>query len=178
MASTGARGSRGEECTFNKSGVVIPADDVPTTLKMAAGKRALHFRWQDGRPPYQLTITNNKTGETVANAKGILGCQITLSEIQWTAGVYTLNLKDSLHKEGWTDKELTFVNSAEVPRPPKAIAEAQVTDAAKSLLYADWLAYQGDFGWRMEAIQLAAPYEDWDMAAQWLSLWGGKAAPQ
>ena len=58
---------------------------------------------------------------------------------------------------------------------PQALADALLPEEARQLLYADWLARQGESEWRMEAIQMVAPYaKNYEPERDWLRQWGGR----
>lgn len=171
-ASTSARGA-GVENLDLPALAINPPKPPP---KMAAGDRALYFRWFGGKSPYHLTIRQH--GKVVSKAKIVGTHAVFLPRRNWQPGEYQLILKCSVDSQTRPFKEnrLTFVESADIPPMPKEIAEAELREDMRQLLYADWLSRQGEGDWIMEAIQHVIPLaEEGNLAAaHWLQQWGGE----
>lgn len=179
-ASTrGVRGScpKPEEIDFPS----ILADQTETP-KMAAGERALHFMWECGQAPYRLSLVQNDKAISEVNIPA--GFQATLPKQNLKPGTYKLVLKDKkgfapgvepLYGNAYVTENLILVAPADVPPMPAALAKAPLPEETRQLLYADWLAKQGNGEWSMEAIQHVIPYaKSYEPAADWLRQWGGQ----
>lgn len=101
-------------------------------------------------------------------------------EIPLLAGNYTLVIRDSKGlikgdaRRGSVVANLILLAPGDIPPMPQALAAALLPEETRQLLYADWLARQGEGEWNMEAIQMVAPYaEDYEPAQDWLRQWGG-----
>lgn len=154
----------------------MPADasNLPPP-RMAAGERALHFRWVGGKPPYSLTIEHD--GVKVSKVENVGVGSVFLPRRNWQPGKYQLRLEDAgTPSTVLEESELTFVKPADIPPMPKDIVEGESREDMRQLLYADWLSKQGKGEWIMEAIQRMAPLamEGNLAAANWLRQWGGE----
>lgn len=173
--------SRGKGPQDEKSYPSIPADQTDTP-KLAAGERALHFRWQDGEPPYRLSLVRDD--QVISKIEVSEGHEATLPKQALQPGNYKLVLKDKkglvpdvhpLYGNAYVTENLILVAPADVPLMPAALAKATLPEETRQLLYADWLARQGKGEWSMEAIQHVFPYaRDYEPAADWLRQWGGR----
>lgn len=157
----------------------MPADAIKPSPKMAAGERVLHFRWLGGEPPYHLTILQHD--QVVTEVEVAEACAVSLPKRDWLPGEYQLVLRHSVGLPGgqpqdyWQEDRLTFVAPADVPPMPKEIAEAELREDMRQLLYAGWLSRQDEGDWIMEAIQHVAPFAEQNLtAANWLRQWGGE----
>lgn len=159
----------------------IPADQTETP-KMAAGERALHFIWQCGKAPYQLSLVQND--KVINEIKVTAGFEATLPKQNLKPGTYKLVLKDKkgqapdvdpLYGNAYVTENLILVAPADVPPMPAELAQSTLPEETKQLLYADWLARQGKGEWSMEAVQHVFPYaKNYEPAADWLHQWGGQ----
>ncbi|PKN50489.1 MAG: hypothetical protein CVU58_00570 [Deltaproteobacteria bacterium HGW-Deltaproteobacteria-16] len=154
----------------------MPADtsNLPPP-RMAAGERALHFRWVGGTPPYSLTIEHD--GVKVSKVENVGVGSVSLPRRNWQPGKYQLSLEDAgTPQKVLEESELTFVKPADIPPMPKDIVEGESREDMRQLLYADWLSKQGKGKWIMEAIQRVVPLamEGNLAAANWLRQWGGE----
>lgn len=178
-ASTRGSGTRGscpkpEEIDFPS----ILADQTETP-KMAAGERALHFMWECGQAPYRLSLVQN---DKILNAVDMpSGFEATLPKQNLKPGTYKLVLSDTKGQSqppfgnAYVTENLILVAPADVPPMPEALAKAPLPEETRQLLYADWLAKQGNGEWSMEAIQLVIPFaKTYEPAADWLRQWGGQ----
>lgn len=158
--------------------LVIPADPRKASPKMAAGERALHFRWRGGKPPYQLIIL--KPGQEEIKSEIVSARAVSMPNRNWQPGEYQLVLSQSVGLpgggQGVGEKKLIFVASADIPPMPQEIDELELRKDTRQLLYADWLARQPNGDWILEAIQRVVPLaqEGNIDAADWLQQWGGK----
>jgi hypothetical protein len=123
--------------------------------------------------PYTLSLLQD--GKLIQDATVNHGCQVTLPPHDWKPGVYTLVLKDLNSVKGYIDKTLTFVSPQALPPIPAQFNNDELSPPEHQLLYADWLANQDEGAWRLEAVQIAAPFESWDLARKWLGQWGGNS---
>lgn len=176
-ASTrGVRGScpKPEEIDFPS----IPADQTETP-KMAAGERALHFMWKCGQAPYRLSLVQN---DKILNGIDIpSGFEATLPKQNLKPGTYKLVLSDKKGQSqppfgnAYVTENLILVTPADVPPMPAELAKAPLPAETRQLLYAEWLAKQGNGEWSMEAIQHVIPLaKTYEPAADWLRQWGGQ----
>lgn len=178
-ASTRGKGARGscpkpDEIDFPS----ILADQTETP-KMAAGERALHFMWECGQAPYRLSLVQN---DKILNGIDIpSGFEATLPKQNLKPGTYKLVLSDKKGQSqppfgnAYVTENLILVAPADVPPMPAALTKSPLPEETRQLLYADWLAKQGNGEWSMEAIQLVTPYtKTYEPAADWLRQWGGQ----
>lgn len=169
--------SRGVPWLEAEGAPTIPADQTQFS-KLAAGERALHLRWQGGKPPYRLSLMRDN--QILSKLNVPKGSEASLPKLPLLAGNYTLVIRDSK----WLNKgdarrssvvaNLILLAPGDIPPMPQALAAALLPEEARQLLYADWLARQGEGEWSMEAIQIVAPYaKDYEPAQDWLRQWGG-----
>lgn len=173
--------SRGVPWLQAESAPTIPADQAQNS-KLTAGERALHFRWQGGKPPYHLSL--ERKDQVLGEVNVIKSSEASLLKLALPPGSYKLVLKDkkgldqdahAINGYGTVTANLILVDAAEVPPMPSALAAALLPKEVRQLLYADWLARQGEGEWRMEAIQQIFPYaKTYEPAASWLRQWGGQ----
>lgn len=169
--------SRGVPWLEAEGSPTIPADQAGFS-NLAAGERALHFRWQGGKPPYRLSLMRDN--QTLSEINVATGSAASLPKLPLLAGNYTLVIRDSKGlikgdtRRGSVVADLILLAPADIPPMPQALAAALLPEEARQLLYADWLARQGEGEWSMEAIQMVAPYaKDYEPAQDWLRQWGG-----
>jgi hypothetical protein len=157
----------------------LPAD-MTEAPKMAAGERALHFRWQDGEPPYRLSLVRDD--QVISEVNVAKAHEATLPKQSLPPGTYKLVLKDKkglvpdvhpLYGNAIVTENLMLVAPADVPPMPSALADSPLPEETRQLFYADWLARQGTGEWTLEAIQHVFPYaKEYQPAAEWLRQWG------
>ena len=171
--------------TRGKDEAVIPVDPGQgKNCRLTAGTRSLHVRWLGGTPPYRLYLITEENGakRTIAE-KLVPGLQTDLPMIALEPGSYTLVLKDAGDFARSADPlkgpayEVTLEVLPPEQRPPmpRDLAGAAASAELKQLLYAGWLAGQGEGEWKLEAMQLVAPLvADSQAAAGWMRQWGGQ----
>jgi hypothetical protein len=159
----------------------LPADRTEAP-KMAAGERALHFRWLDGEPPYRLSLVRDD--QVISEVNVAKDHEATLPKQSLPPGTYKLVLKDKkglvpdvhpLYGNAIVTENLMLVAPADVPPMPSALTDSPLPEETRQLLYADWLARQGNGEWTLEAIQHVFLYaKEYKPAAEWLRQWGGE----
>lgn len=169
--------SRGVPWLEAEGAPTIPADQAQFS-KLAAGERALHFRWQGGKPPYRLRLMRDN--QVLSELNVPKGSEAILPKLPLLVDNYTLVIRDGkgLNKgdarRSSVVANLILVAPGDIPSMPQALSDALLPEEARQLLYADWLAGQGEGEWSMEAIQMVAPYaKDYEPAQDWLRQWGG-----
>lgn len=166
--SRGAEGRCG--CTDAQCLPVIPADNIAPPVRLVAGSRSLTFHWVGGTSPYRFQVSRN--GVVIEAVDQIDACQVTLSNRDWSPGVYSLELRDPHSKSGYRDDSLIFVDAANLPKPPAELSKNDLSQADNLLLEVDWLARQGSGEWRLEAIQRVQPLlGKHPLAELWLQIW-------
>jgi hypothetical protein len=170
--------SRGVPWLNAEGAPTIPADQTQFS-KLAAGERELHFRWQGGTPPYRLSLIRDE--QVLSEINVTKGSEASLPRLAWPPGDYTLVITDKRglasdgHARGSVTANLILFDPADIPPMPSALANSPLPEDARQLLYADWLARQGEGEWSMEAIQQAFPYaKSYSPVGNWLRQWGGE----
>lgn len=115
------------------------------TLK--AGKRALSLSWFNGKPPYQLQITDAK--QKVLWQKQTKAQSIKTGKIDFKAGnTYWLFIKATNHT---TKRAFEIVEK--LPDYPKPLQNKTLPEKVRRTLQAAWLIKENRIKWSFEAYQ-------------------------
>lgn len=129
-----------------------PFDGMPGRLQ--AGTRSLFLAWTGGKPPYRVSLGRDGTDTPLLSLTGISGSQVRADNVALQPGTYILTVEDAA---GGQDRAKVIVAPAnQVPVPPDELVRSPLAPAARTTLFAAWLAAHDEGVWVFEAYQQAS----------------------
>ena len=165
-ASTRATASTRSAASLN-----IPALVAAKTM-IAEGKRSLFISWRGGKAPFSVKILSQNGSKPVLEKDNVAGHDASFPEIKLETGQYSLIITDAEQK--WIrEDEFHVVSALTVPAMPKELKDANLSENARTLFYADFLVGFEDGRFTLEALQKAASISPPTPASRdWLRAWG------
>ncbi|HEX5183652.1 MAG TPA: hypothetical protein VFW19_10945 [Allosphingosinicella sp.] len=177
LATLGTRGGELTRTCYNER-----STDVPTPFAMPVfraeqssvlgGRRALLVPWSGGAVPFEIRLSDARSGTEVARLVGISGrCAARLPEVDLKPGRYRIAVKDA---EGATMEESNLVVGDTPPAMPEQLRDAPLPEIDRQIYYATWLSSIDGGRWNFEALQMVAALDCRTSAvSEWLARWGG-----
>lgn len=157
--------------------LALPALLVASQSGIAAGRRALYVAWTGGVGPYSVQLLRAGDGREVASRANIGAHSVLLPLADIEPGAYTLWVRNraGYRIEGIREDGIVAVPPGAVPAMPEVLKAGGLTDEARALFYADYLAAQDEGRWTLEALQRVAALPAQSPAVrQWLLRYGGR----
>jgi hypothetical protein len=155
----------------------LPALLAAPQTRIAAGRRALYVAWTGGVGPYSVQVLRAGDGREVVSRASIGAHSVVLPPADIEPGEYTLWVRNRAgHRvEGFREDGIVAVAPGAVPAMPEVLKTTGLTDEARALFYADYLAAQDEGRWTLEALQRVAALPAQSPAVrQWLLRYGGR----
>jgi hypothetical protein len=155
----------------------LPALLAAPQTRIAAGRRALYVAWTGGVGPYSVQVLRAGDGREVVSRSSIGAHSVVLPPADIEPGEYTLWVRNRAgHRvEGFREDGIVAVAPGAVPAMPEVLKTTGLTDEARALFYADYLAAQDEGRWTLEALQRVAALPAQSPAVrQWLLRYGGR----
>ncbi len=157
--------------------LALPALFAAPQSSIAAGRRTLYVAWTGGAGPYSIQLLRTSDGREVVSRANISAHSVLLPPADIEPGEYTLWVRNraGYRIEGIREDGIVAVAPGAVPAMPEVLKAAGLTDEARALFYADYLAAQDDGRWTLEALQRVAALPSQSPAVrQWLLRYGGR----
>lgn len=157
--------------------LALPALFVAPQSSIAAGRRALYVAWTGGAGPYSIQLLRASDGREVVSRANIGTHSVLLPPADIEPGAYTLWVRNraGYRIEGIREDGIVAVAPGAVPAMPEVLKASGLTDEARALFYADYLAAQDEGRWTLEALQRVAALPSQSPAVrQWLLRYGGR----
>ena len=162
--------------TRDISPLLVPALAGPQA-NLVAGKRALYVAWTGGAGPFSVQLSSAAEGRDVLSRSSIEGHSVRLPAADLAPGQYTLRVRNRAgHRvEGIREDGVFVVAENALPVLPDVLKDPALSEEARVLFYADYLAAQDDGRWTLEALQRVAALPGQSAPVrQWLWRYGGR----
>lgn len=177
IGSTEQRKQRVAALTRDIAPLTLPALLAAPQTSIAAGRRALYVAWTGGVGPYSVQVLRASDGREVVSRANIGAHSVVLPPADIEPGEYTLWVRNRAgHRvEGIRENGIVAVAQSAVPAMPDVLKTTGLTDEARALFYADYLAALDEGRWTLEALQRVAALPAQSPAVrQWLLRYGGR----
>ena len=177
IGGTEQRKQRVAALTRDIAPLTLPALLTAPQSSIAAGRRALYVAWTGGVGPYSVQLLRAGDGREVVSRANIGAHSVLLPPADIEPGEYTLWVRNrsGYRIEGIREDGIVAVAQSVVPTMPDVLRAGGLTDEARTLFYADFLAAQDEGRWTLEALQRVAALPAQSPAVrQWLLRYGGR----
>ena len=177
IGGTEQRKQRVAALTRDIAPLALPALFVAPQSSIAAGRRALYVAWTGGVGPYSVQVLRASDGREVVSRANIGAHSVVLPPADIEPGEYSLWVRNraGYRIEGIREDGIVAVAPGAVPTMPEVLKASGLTDEARALFYADYLAVQDEGRWTLEALQRVAALPAQSPAVrQWLLRYGGR----
>jgi hypothetical protein len=174
ISSAEQRKARVATLTRDITPLTLPILVAPQT-NLVAGQRELFLGWTGGAAPFSVQLLDSRDGREVASISKLNAHSVFLPAAALEPGQYTLWVRNRAgHRiEGIREDALMVLPQDALPALPPVLRSPGLTEEARTLFYADYLAALDDGRWTLEALQQVAGLKGRSAAArQWLQRYG------
>jgi hypothetical protein len=168
------RKARVATLTRDLTPLAVPVLFGPQT-NLVAGHRGLFLGWTGGAAPFSVQLLDARNGREVTSISNLNTRSVLLPTTVLEPGQYTLWVRNRAgHRvEGIREDTLMVLPQDAMPAIPDVLRSSGLTEEARTLFYADYLAALEDGRWTLEALQQVAALKGQSAAArQWLQRYG------
>ncbi len=176
VSSAEQRKARVATLTRDIAPLALPILVAPQT-HIVAGHRALYVTWTGGVAPFSVQLVSARDGREVTSKTNLGTHSVYLPAIDLEPGQYTLWIRNRAgHRvEGIREDALMVLPRDASPPIPQVLLSPTLTEEARTLFYADFLAALDDGRWTLEALQQVAGLKGQSAAVrQWLQRYGAR----
>ena len=174
ISSAEQRKARVATLTRDIAPLTLPVLVAPQT-NLVAGQRELFLGWTGGAAPFSVQLLDARDGREVASITKLNTHSVFLPATALEPGQYTLWIRNRAgHRiEGIREDALVVLPPDALPAMPPVLRSSGLTQEARTLFFADYLAALDDGRWTLEALQQVAGLKGHSAAArQWLQRYG------